>query len=238
MDWVTIVASVVLALVVDELLQWSPRLALWIVKKSTLLVPTHLRERYEEEWAAHLESIPGKISRIVVALGTLQAGIVLRIEQTSRSGKNGAFNSVRRSALNDLYEELEAGLAGGTELSRDTDDLEKLIKSLNEAIVLTGETPLKQDQRELMIQKLSEDFVCLMGLLDDRHVRHLSSLGVYTASQLMDMFAMAAHRLGQLLSRAHHQVYEDEKAGLVKRLYYYLANTDLPTVPRALEKEL
>ena len=83
MGWVEIFVGVLIAVISDELLQWSPRLAQWIVKKSATLVPPDMHERFleeMEEWSPKLENIPGRLSRIIFAIGTLRAALTLHLE--------------------------------------------------------------------------------------------------------------------------------------------------------------
>lgn len=60
--------AIVLPVVVSELTEWTPRLALRIVQRAAGALPEPHSERYGEEWAAELESVPGKISKLIIAL--------------------------------------------------------------------------------------------------------------------------------------------------------------------------
>lgn len=77
MTLAAILLSILLALLSDELLSWSPRLATWLVCRSAKRVPPHLRERLLEEWLADINECPGRISKLFVALDTHRAAYLI-----------------------------------------------------------------------------------------------------------------------------------------------------------------
>lgn len=77
MTLAAILLSILLALLSDELLSWSPRLATWLVHRSVKRVPQHLRERLLEEWLADINECPGRISKLFVALDTHRAAYLI-----------------------------------------------------------------------------------------------------------------------------------------------------------------
>lgn len=82
-ELVFLVTAVLLPLAISEFSDWCPRLAHWLVRWSARrLDDPDARARYEEEWAANLDEVPGKLSRLLAALGYLVA--VPRMRQTLR----------------------------------------------------------------------------------------------------------------------------------------------------------
>jgi lipopolysaccharide/colanic/teichoic acid biosynthesis glycosyltransferase len=72
-----ILLSILLALLSDEFLSWSPRLATWLVRRSVKRAPPHLRERLLEEWLADIDECPGRISKLFIALDTHRAACLI-----------------------------------------------------------------------------------------------------------------------------------------------------------------
>ena len=72
-----IILAILAAVAVDELLGWSHRLAAWLVRRSARRAPTHMMERLEEEWLAHMEALPTRLSRILFAADCVRAAYVL-----------------------------------------------------------------------------------------------------------------------------------------------------------------
>jgi hypothetical protein len=64
-----ILGAILLNVVASDLYDWSGRLASWLITRSVQRLPPELRDRYREEWLAHAEEIPGKITKLVHALG-------------------------------------------------------------------------------------------------------------------------------------------------------------------------
>jgi hypothetical protein len=67
-----LLTAVLLPLVLDELRDWSPSLASAVARwAARRLGDPQARTRYEEEWAANIEAVPGKLSALITALGYL-----------------------------------------------------------------------------------------------------------------------------------------------------------------------
>ena len=64
-----VITAVVLPVAVAELTAWVPRWSHHIVERAARRLPAPHDERYAEEWAAHLDSVPGQLSKVVKALG-------------------------------------------------------------------------------------------------------------------------------------------------------------------------
>jgi exopolysaccharide production protein ExoY len=75
-----ILGSIIAWAICAEIDGWGPtfsrRLLWWAVRK----LPEDQRSRYEEEWSAHLESMPTSLSRLVLCLGLCRAAVWRRIE--------------------------------------------------------------------------------------------------------------------------------------------------------------
>ncbi len=68
--WAFAMTAVVLPLLLAEFGDWCPWLAEHLVRWSArMLGNPAARLRYEEEWAANLNEVPGKLSRLAAAIG-------------------------------------------------------------------------------------------------------------------------------------------------------------------------
>ncbi|MFB0490207.1 hypothetical protein ABIE45_002793 [Methylobacterium sp. OAE515] len=59
-----IFCTVGVGLIKDEVVAWLPRLTSALLAKVVRRLPEHMRDRYSEEWTAHLEEYPGKLSQL------------------------------------------------------------------------------------------------------------------------------------------------------------------------------
>lgn len=85
-------------LIASELFGWSPRIAEWLVHRAARRLAPGMQERMIEEWQAHLQAIPGGLSRIVAALGflvaTRQINVALKVrEREKRKHRQGSAKS-------------------------------------------------------------------------------------------------------------------------------------------------
>jgi len=72
MRWVTAFAvAVVVPMLASEFTEWCPWLSKRLIRLAIRRLPNAHRSRYEEEWLAELEEVPGKLAKLVVALGIL-----------------------------------------------------------------------------------------------------------------------------------------------------------------------
>ncbi|ARO88215.1 sugar transferase [Nitrosospira lacus] len=81
----TIALTILLAIIIDELIQWSSRLAVAIINWNTRNLSISIRERYREEWLADLDTYPGRMSKLFFALDTGRAAFL--IDHYHRLGK-------------------------------------------------------------------------------------------------------------------------------------------------------
>jgi hypothetical protein len=88
-----IIIGILICFVADEFLQWSPIVAKWLVRKNARRLPTEeLQERYKEEWLAHINDIPGRLSKLFFAAGIIRAAFVVK-GMSKEHGKTPSFLS-------------------------------------------------------------------------------------------------------------------------------------------------
>jgi hypothetical protein len=64
----------------DELSGWLPRFSVWLTKRNARGLPVEIADRMEEEWLAHLEEMPGPLSKFLFAIDLFRASRQLRHE--------------------------------------------------------------------------------------------------------------------------------------------------------------
>lgn len=78
MDFLTKVFAAMLGRFLgDELRGWLPFLTERLINLAVRRLPQQLRERYAEEWRAHIAEIPGEIGKLFCAAGFLWAGLLI-----------------------------------------------------------------------------------------------------------------------------------------------------------------
>jgi lipopolysaccharide/colanic/teichoic acid biosynthesis glycosyltransferase len=85
----------------DELKAWTPWLAEYFVKHAIRRLPQQHRERYGEEWHAHIDEIPGQIGKLFVALGFVIASVEI--------ARRASRKATRRSDLTASNHERKTG---------------------------------------------------------------------------------------------------------------------------------
>ena len=66
-----IVLAIVCGILANELFAWGPRLSNLLLKIAVNRMSLKLRERMREEWQAHLDALPGGLSKLSAAAGFL-----------------------------------------------------------------------------------------------------------------------------------------------------------------------
>jgi hypothetical protein len=66
-----IVLAIVCGILANELFAWGPRLSDLLLKIAVNRMSLKLRERMREEWQAHLNALPGGLSKLSAAAGFL-----------------------------------------------------------------------------------------------------------------------------------------------------------------------
>jgi PAS domain S-box-containing protein len=120
MNLMSVVGAILLAaagiLIADDCKAWSPRLASRLLHRAVRRLAPDQRQRYQEEWEAHLNDIPGVIGKLVFALS---------LQRASRMMADGRWEMLSRER-----EMLTAALRREKEFS------EFLLKSSTEGIVV------------------------------------------------------------------------------------------------------
>lgn len=80
----TIIASVGAIIIAAELQAWLPAVSRLLLARAVRKLSLERRERYEEEWAAHIDELPGSISKVLFALQLFIASNA--IERQAKSG--------------------------------------------------------------------------------------------------------------------------------------------------------
>ena len=62
-----IVLAIVCSILANELFAWGPRLSDLLLKIAIKRMPAKLQERMREEWQAHLDTLPGGLSKLGAA---------------------------------------------------------------------------------------------------------------------------------------------------------------------------
>jgi predicted PurR-regulated permease PerM len=70
----------------DECKAWTPWIIRYLINRAINKLPDEERVRFEEEWLAHVNELPGEVGKIIAALGLLSAAqrISLRISAQKR----------------------------------------------------------------------------------------------------------------------------------------------------------
>ena len=92
-----VVTAVALPLLLSEFGDWCPWLAAWIVRSAARrLGDPPACQRYEEEWIANLNEVPGKLTRLIAAFGYLACLPSMRrsISRARAAGPASIGNSV------------------------------------------------------------------------------------------------------------------------------------------------
>lgn len=80
----------------DEIKQWLPWLAIWLKDRAVRRLPLRHHARYDEEWAAGLEEVPGNISKVLYALSLLRGASRINLLYADR---RRASDQIARSVL-------------------------------------------------------------------------------------------------------------------------------------------
>jgi hypothetical protein len=94
-----LIGSIFSKLLTDECKAWLPWLTRRLLAFAVNRLPQRRRERYEEEWNAHIAEIPGELSKFVTAVSIIFGAVRMRIVLTrphfspsKRDGENFAWS--------------------------------------------------------------------------------------------------------------------------------------------------
>ncbi len=134
-----------------EVNAWAPFLAKGLTHLAVRHLPEDLRVRFAEEWQAHLNEVPGQVSKAIVALGFLVAASRLRLkdwtnhcteewrelisELNKTSAATAAVVQAMRSLVHSIHPEGDPAIMGAcAELLRFSADLDKIASVLNSMV--------------------------------------------------------------------------------------------------------
>ena len=73
-----VITAILLGLIKDEVKDWLPSLISFVLKTAVRRLPEEKRDRYREEWAAHVESYAGRLTQLLQSLLCLSASVSMR----------------------------------------------------------------------------------------------------------------------------------------------------------------
>jgi division/cell wall cluster transcriptional repressor MraZ len=71
-----VLTSVLARLLADEFKAWNPKLTDFIVGFAVCRLPKQQKERYSEEWRAHIDDVPGEVAKLCAAMGFVWASVI------------------------------------------------------------------------------------------------------------------------------------------------------------------
>jgi hypothetical protein len=127
-----IVLAIVCGILANELFAWGPRLSDLLLKIAIKRMPAKLQERMREEWQAHLDTLPGGLSKLGAAAsfvlstfwGYREDETPMEIEERITLEVAFALKQERQQAESDLQalqrriEDTTASLLAGMELAK------------------------------------------------------------------------------------------------------------------------
>jgi len=118
---VDILVSVAKALFLTELYAWLPRISNWLVRFAASRLVVDERDRYTEEWTAHLNDYPNSLVRVVHALSLAQPFAIRRFNKAIALSKCEVIASqlCELSALQGRVSSSVSGLASANGNSQD-----------------------------------------------------------------------------------------------------------------------
>jgi MraZ protein len=101
-----VLTSATARLFADEFKAWNPKISGFIVRYAVSRLPKQERERYSEEWSAHINDVPGEVGKLCAAVGCVCASLI-RAEAVERPqvDRKGHFKvpSQFRHVLDEKY---------------------------------------------------------------------------------------------------------------------------------------
>lgn len=170
------IGSIASNLIASELYDRAPSIAAWLIEHAVRRLPEHERDRYREEWLAHLDEYPGKLSHVWHSLGCFfGASAVARAAGAKRS------TSYTKDAQHQLQQEKRiqensARVSGATAISLEYerakihlsyDPLHRYLLSEKAAEVLTAVSDgMNQDGR--ILEDVKDVFTDIWSKAQDR----------------------------------------------------------------------
>ena len=85
----------------SEFQDWTPKVVIWLIEHAVHRLPESKRERFHEEWAAHLGDTPGEVGKWVVAVGCLLAARRMTPRQSILIIRAKSFLQTLRQSFSD-----------------------------------------------------------------------------------------------------------------------------------------
>jgi lipopolysaccharide/colanic/teichoic acid biosynthesis glycosyltransferase len=92
-----LVLAITAGLLKDEVIAWLPQIRKAILRIAIRLVPSKHRDRLAEEWAAHINDVPGELSKALVAADFVRSACHINLRE------RGAFNLLGGAPLSISY---------------------------------------------------------------------------------------------------------------------------------------
>jgi hypothetical protein len=83
----SIIGPIMGNMIASELYDCAPSIARWLLKKAVARLPEQQRQRYHEEWHAHLEECPGKLGKLWHAFGCAYSSSKLAVPSLRPLGR-------------------------------------------------------------------------------------------------------------------------------------------------------
>jgi hypothetical protein len=92
-----ILGSFLLRLLGSEVQDWLPAIARWLIKRATRRLPTSVQQRHLEEWLADNNDYPGKLGKLLHALGCVLGASRIVGQINNSSGYQDARHGIERT---------------------------------------------------------------------------------------------------------------------------------------------
>ncbi len=166
---VSAIGALILRFVATEIQDWMPAIARKIVENAVARLPQEDQKRYGEEWLAHLDEYPGKLAKLVQALGCIRGAEALAVSLRQSAKRSDA----------QLATEIEpAATVGSTVTSPSADHTEHIVKL---ALALFEKELSEIRGRPMMILESSSDQVkkCDFVFSDGKGHKHLIDVKMF-----------------------------------------------------------
>ncbi|MEY2859411.1 MAG: hypothetical protein RLZZ74_3724 [Cyanobacteriota bacterium] len=89
-----LLATLALSILSDEVLQWTPTVAKYIIYRNSRKLSDDLKDRMIEEWCSHLNQVPGKVGKLFFAFSTFQASCDLFLFENQKYFRGFVFQRI------------------------------------------------------------------------------------------------------------------------------------------------
>lgn len=200
---ISIVITIVVGVLLTEGYAWQPRFAKWLVELAvSQLIPSE-RDRYREEWNAHLQDIPNSVVKVVHALSFAWPLTTRQINgaivDAALAEIDSAFVDVRATQLQ-VTKKLSALTQQFMERQGPANNIEHRVQKLSASLRCIFETEAGQiPTRPAILELLTsyEEFGTLIG----RGVSRASAITAGRLGKWNDWIAQVTRQLESLDAR-------------------------------------